>query len=213
MEQRGRETLDRFAETVIRFRVPIIVCIVALAGVCAYFYNKIPRDMSVEAMVLEDDPDLQSLRKFKDVFGNDEFIILAAKLEDIFTIRVMSEVEALRAKLEDGPRIKQATAFTNVRHVRGGEGAIIVEPLVAEIPEDDAGVAEIRRRAMSETDFINNFYSTDGKTLSILLRLEAFEKGEDSTETRTGQTATACTAAAASGNRPATRRARRRPGC
>lgn len=188
MKPRGFATLRQIAEALIRRRVIIIISVVLLASVTAYFYRKIPRDPSVEAMVLDDDPDLKAYNHFKEIFGNDEFFLLALKVPDIFDRKVMEDVEALRKKIEKLQFIKEAVSFTNVRVVRGTEDAIVVEELVAEIPKTDGEMAALRKRALAETDYVGNLYSEDARTLSILARLDSLSEEDDTTETRTALT-------------------------
>ena len=174
-----------FAEWVIRRRIPILVILLLLTGFSAHWYNKIPRDPSAEAMVLEDDPDLLAYNHFKSVFGNDEFILLATQVPDIFERQFMTDVEALRKEIEELPYIKETTAFTNIRSVRGSEDSIIVEPLIPEIPTTPEGMAEARKRALSEPDFVGNLYSADTRTIALLANLKNLPQGEDTTEMRT----------------------------
>ncbi len=187
MTQRGHSNpvLIRIAEILLKHRIAILLLVVVLAGSSAYYYNKIPRDPSVEAMVLDDDPDLLAYNHFKEVFGNDEFLLIAAQVPDLFDTQVMRDVEALRKTVENIPYVKEATAYTNVRTVRGSEDSIVVEELAPEIPQSAEAMAALKSRAMAEKDFIGNFYSADATTFGLVARLETLEGEADSTETRT----------------------------
>ncbi len=182
--RRGQAAIQSIAAWLIRRRVPILIACVAVAAYCAYYFNKIPRDPSVEAMVLEDDPDLVALNRFRDIFGNDEFVLLAARVKDIFDPVVMKDAENLRLELEKVDFIKEAISYTSVRTVKGTEDSILVEKLAPRIPETPEEAAAFRKRALSETDYINNFYSPDARTFSILARLDSLDKDTNSTSTR-----------------------------
>ncbi len=187
-QHRSRKQIADFAEFLLRWRIPIILLIVIIAGASAYYFNKIPRDPSVEAMVLEDDPDLQAYNKFKEIFGNDEFVLLATKVRNIFAESVMRDVEALREKIETVEYIKDVTTYTNIRTVHGQDDSIVVEEMIPAFPKNAEESKALRERALLETDYIGNLYSQDGTTLAILARLVPLKGEEDSTETRSAIT-------------------------
>jgi|GEM_PF-1617504 len=191
MKQRGFELLSKFAEWLITYRIPIIVLVALLSAYSAYYYRKIPRDPSVEAMVLENDPDLLAYNHFKDVFGNDEMLLMVSKVDDIFDKKVMEDVESLREKVEDLPYIKEALAYTNVKSIKGIEDGIIVEQLIPELPKTEADETKARDIALAEKDYIGNLYSEDGKTFAVIARIQTLKKEDDNTKTRTVITSSA----------------------
>jgi predicted RND superfamily exporter protein len=193
MAPRGAQFIGKLAELIIRFRVPIILVLTVASVLAAYYYRKVPRDPSVEAMVLEDDPDLVAYKQFKEIFGNDEFILIVTQVPDIFDTAFMEKVESLRTAVEQIPHIKDAVAYTNVKTIRGTreetedgtEYGFVVEKLIPEIPRSPEAMAALRSRALAETDYAGSLYSHDGRTLAIMARLAPLTAETDTTETRT----------------------------
>jgi len=155
-----------------------------LALFSAFFYGRIPRDPSVESMVLEDDPDLAAYRHFKEIFGSDEFFLAAAEVADIFDAQFMEDLESLRAEMERIPHIDEALAFTNVLTLRGTEDALIVEPLAPRIPRTEAERTALRERALAEKDFVGSLYTGDARVATVVARLETLAPADDTTQTR-----------------------------
>lgn len=181
---RGQETLEKLAQWLVKYRIPIILAVGLIAAFCAYYYRKIPRDPSVEAMVLETDPDLKTYNHFKEIFGTDEFVLFVVKVPDIFDSQVMKDVEAFRIQTEELPYIKESLSYTNIRTVRGSDDMILVEKLVEEIPQSEGAMAALRKRAMAEKEWVGNFYSPDGTTLAVVARLKQMKPGAESTKSR-----------------------------
>lgn len=198
MSPRGAEFIGRLADSIVRFRIPLIVILVAVSAFAAYYYGKIPRDPSVEAMVLEDDPDLTAYREFKEIFGNDEFLLVVTRVPDIFDPAFMQTVESLRERIAQVPHIREAVAYTNIRSVRGTvedgeegeepEYGFVVEPLIPEIPDSPEAAARVRARALAEVDYVGSLYSADGTTLAIMANLDHLDAESDTTETRSAIT-------------------------
>lgn len=191
MKQKGYEVLARFAEWLITYRVTILIIIALISAFSAYYFRKIPRDPSVEAMVLENDPDLIAYNHFKEIFGNDEMLLIVSRVDNIFDAQVMKDVESLREKLSDMPYVDDVITYTNIKSIKGIEDGIIVEKLIEEIPESKAEEQKARKIALKEKDYIGNFYSADAKTFAIIVQLQTLAKKDDNTQTRTLLTSTA----------------------
>lgn len=162
----------------------MVLLVGTLALFSAFFYGRIPRDPSVESMVLEDDPDLAAYRHFKEIFGSDEFFLAAVEGPDIFEAQFMEDLESLRAEMERIPHIREALAFTNVLTLRGTEDALVVEPLAPRIPRTEAERTALRERALAEKDFVGSLYTADGRVATIAARLETLAPADDTTQTR-----------------------------
>ncbi|WP_321495876.1 MMPL family transporter [uncultured Desulfobacter sp.] len=132
----------------------------------------------MESLIMEDDPDLVFYEKFKRIFGEDEFIIIAFSSNDIFTPQMLSEIHKLTQKLEGIKEVKEVVSITNVESILGTKNDFFVQPLCEQIPESMEAAEEIKKRAFSLQSVKNNIISNDGKASLFLVRTLPHEGDE-----------------------------------
>ncbi len=162
----------RFQELLLRRRWWVLGGFLVIALGTGWFYPQLRFESSVEAMVLEDDPDLQALRRFEAVFGSDETMLVALRAPDIFTTRFLTDLEALRERIAASASLRECRALTNLSAIAGRGDELEVGALVPEIPTTAEGLAALRARALAREDYLGIFFNRAANTATILVRLE-----------------------------------------
>lgn len=144
------------------------------------FIVQLPRVKTVDNVdyfTLENDPDVQFYEDFKDVFGNDEFFVIAFQKDDIFTHENLTLLRSITEDLEQIEGIREIKSLANVNDTIGEDDFFFVQHFLDEIPEHKDEFKKLKNRALSNPLYVKNFISTDGETAAIIVSV--YEKPED----------------------------------
>src|SRR5262245_54865680 len=104
---------------VIRLRWLIVAIYLAALGPAIYFSLRVTQDNSVDRLVVPSDPDSIKTRKFQEVFGKAEYVILVAEAPDPFAPEVLKTLDALEQKLAQLPKVETGSPLSVFRKTRG----------------------------------------------------------------------------------------------
>jgi predicted RND superfamily exporter protein len=86
----------RLAETILRFRWLLLLLVFLLTIFAFYEMRTLRMDNSNESFFLEGDPTKLLLDKFRDTFGNDDFIYVLVETDDFFRADTILLIKTLR---------------------------------------------------------------------------------------------------------------------
>ena len=111
--------IQRCVTLIRRWRWPSLAVIAAVTAVAAYFATQVELDTSLETRFLEDDVTLMAYKEFRRSFGEDEFVVLSLEADNVFTPRILSELERLTKMAAEVPLVEGVMSLTNVEVMRG----------------------------------------------------------------------------------------------
>jgi hydrophobe/amphiphile efflux-3 (HAE3) family protein len=184
MKTKNNDLWQRFfssmADKLLRFRWLGIIAVVLLTVFFAFQMQGLKFDNSNEVWFVEGDPTVELLDKFRDVFGNDDFVILLFESENFFdseNIRLLGNLaKALEAEV---PYLKDMTWLGNVEYIEGVQDGINIYELLETIPEDPEEMAMVREKALSESTYLNSLIAPDGQAYTIILEMENYPEDGD----------------------------------
>ena len=114
---------------------------------------------------------------FKDIFGNDQYVLVLVQADDVFSPDVLKMIDRLGDRLEsEVPFAEKVTSLTTVSIPIGVEGGLEVKsPFEDGIPSDPAELAQKKAFILSRESIVNNLVSDDAKETWITLKLYPFE--------------------------------------
>jgi len=124
---------------------------------------------NVDYFRLQDHPDQKFHDEFQEVFGNDEFFVIAFKKDDIFTRQNLSLIEELTSKLEKMELARDVVSLANVDHIVGSEDYFLVQPFLAHLPDTREELSVLRNQALNNPLYVDNLISADGTTAAIVI--------------------------------------------
>ncbi|MBW1735704.1 MAG: MMPL family transporter [Deltaproteobacteria bacterium] len=148
--------------------------------VAFFFMSFLPKAQTVnnvDYFTLDNDPDVAFYDEFKEVFGNDEFFVIAFEREDIFTERNLDLLARLTEDLEGLEDIDDVTSLANVDDIVGGEDFFEVRGFLEEIPSDPQALEKLKKQAVRNPLYVANLISRDARTTAIVV--QTLEKPED----------------------------------
>lgn len=165
------------ATGIIRYPVWAFLFSVIIAG---YFFYNIPNVRNVEDVdhfIIKDDPDNKYYEHFKEEFGNDEFFLISFSDENLFSHEKLTLIKQVTEALESISEVEEVKSLYNIEETIGHEDYFEVREFLEEIPEDQHALGRLKKRALSNNIFLNNFISVDGKTTAIAVNL--YERPDD----------------------------------
>ena len=165
----------RLAEGILRFRWLLLLLISLLTIFAFYEMRSLRMDNSNESFFLEGDPTKLLLEKFRDTFGNDDFVYVLIETDNFFKPETIRMIKKLAEDLEAHvPYVKDMKFLGNVEYMEGVEGGIEISDLIEEIPETPEEMGLVKKRAMNEPLYLDNLISRDARTAAILLECERY---------------------------------------
>ena len=124
---------------------------------------------NVDYFTLQNDPDVEFYDKFKEIFGNDEFFIIAFEKHDIFTSENLALLQKITDELEDIDDIREVKSLANVDDTIGGPDYFEVRKFFEDIPEDKNELEKIKKQAVNNPLFVKNLISPNARTAAIIV--------------------------------------------
>lgn len=133
---------------------------------------------NVDYFTIEHHPEMIFYEEFKEIFGNDEFFVIAFQKEELFTEEGLLFLSDLTRALEDGlENVEEVSSLANVNDIVGEESYFEVREFLEEIPAAPSELARLQELATHNPLYVNNLVSRDGKTAAVVV--EALEQKDD----------------------------------
>ncbi len=170
----------RLADLILRRRAAFAGLLVALT---AFFLWQIPQlrfDNSNEVWFAEGDPALERINALHKLFGNDDFIYLVFDADALFSPQSLHLLADLARDIrQQVPYLRDLTWLGNAERIEANAEGITVTDFIAPGNYDSANMAELRQQALNERNYRNSLISEDGKTVGIILEMQAYHTGNE----------------------------------
>jgi len=171
---------EKFTTQVIRYRLVVVVLVLAVSGIFIDQIKDLGVDMSSEGFLHDDDPVLETYYEFRDQFGRDDKIIIAIKSDSVFSLKFLKKLKALHQDLEENvPHVYDIISMLNARNTHGVGDTLRVDDLLADFPETEQELAELEAIVMSSPLYKNQLISEDGTLTSMVLESEVYSQKEE----------------------------------
>lgn len=128
-------------------------------------------DTTMDGFLDKDDPMSRVFAQFSDEFGREEQFIIAVESGQVFSTAFMSDFIALHKAMADVvPHVDEVTSLYNARDIYGEEGDLVVQDLLEELPQDEAGWASKRQVVLAHPFYRDSFISVDGSVVALYVR-------------------------------------------
>lgn len=120
---------------IIRYRWPVIVVTLLLVGISVLPLLHIRVNPDLESYLHEDMPSRLNNLQIKDVFGNEELLILVFHAPDVLEESTLYRIQDVSDALAEAPEFKRVFSLFQAKDIRSEEGSMVVNPVVEYIPE------------------------------------------------------------------------------
>ncbi|MBW1893955.1 MAG: MMPL family transporter [Deltaproteobacteria bacterium] len=171
---------EKLGYFICRHRFKTLILMFMLIATLAFQMKNLTVDTSWEGMLHPDDPNRVEYNNFRDQFGQDRVIICTVKTPEIFTEKNLKKLKSLHHDLEKGvPHLDEVKSLVNARSTRGEEDTLIVEELLKDWPEKEIDLVALKKYALNNPVYLNDFISEDGQVAAIIVKPIASAKEAD----------------------------------
>ncbi|WP_457748198.1 efflux RND transporter permease subunit [Sulfurimonas sp.] len=169
-------TLNKFVDSIIKFRWAIVILIPLITFAMATSLKHLEFEGSYRIWFGEDSKVLKEYDRFREIFGNDDSVIIAFSSNDgIFTKEALTSIDRITQKLWQTHYIARVDSLTNYQYVHSDEeypDEVLVEDFI-ENPQSYTP-AELKKKrdiALHEDIIVGRLISKDAKTTMIVGRM------------------------------------------
>ena len=153
----------------------VILVMLLFFAILASNLVSIEVDTSTEAFFSENDQTRITYNKFREQFGRDEIVLALIHPKNVFDIEFLEKLKSFHEDLEaEVPHLDEVQSLINVTAMRGEGGDLIIEELMADWPDEDAEVMDLKDRVLRNKFYRNFLVSEDGQYTTVVVRSNAF---------------------------------------
>jgi hypothetical protein len=161
---------------VIRYSKPIIIISILLLLGSIIPLTQISINSDLESYMPESMESKISNKLISKHFSNDEILMLVLECEDVLSEKTLQRIENISSTFEQSALLGRVYSLFQVKDIVSDDGMMLVNPLIENIPENEAEKALLRQRIIDNDLAYKLIVSEDFRfTLIILTR----EKGSD----------------------------------
>jgi predicted RND superfamily exporter protein len=166
--------MKHFAETVLKWRVVIIVLTVVITVVFGFGMTKLTINSDFTSYLKPNDPAMQLFNRIGDEYGGNHILMVAVRSGDIVTYPSLLFIKGLTDLYEEIDGVSTVTSLLNIIDIRDAGYGLEVGKLIDEnaIPEDDAELSSLREYILSNDTYRGKIISPDGSTTLIICKLD-----------------------------------------
>lgn len=167
----------RIGEAQIKHRKLCLIILFAVTLVCLSGMRNFRSESSNSDWIVNGSEIKKNSDHFKEVFGNDQYVLVLVQADDVFAPDVLNMIDRLGERLEsEVPYADKVTSLTTVSIPIGDEeGFEVKSPFNDGIPTDARELAEKKAFIMSRESIVNNLVSDNAKECWISLKLNPFK--------------------------------------
>ncbi len=160
------------AEKIIKFRWMIIILFVVITIIFAYQIPKAELDPDMLNYLPEDMPSRINKNNIEELFGGTEMLMVLVKTDDVLNSETLKRVKSISKQMKRVKGIDKILSLFELKHLRGEEGTIIVEPAVKRIPKTKEQRENLRKEIIDNDIVYGNVVSEDFTITAIIAMVE-----------------------------------------
>jgi len=165
--------IQSYTRTVLHHSKLILCCLLVLTAGFTFAFTRQTHNNHISIFFQADDPKYGAYQQFQEIFGNEEFAVVALEGEDLFSNTRLEAIRSLTDALERIPGVDRVVSLTNMEEFFGTEEAIVLRPIV---PPGALGPDEreaVRERAMANEFVSDHLLSADGQMTALHVGLKS----------------------------------------
>lgn len=175
----GKDRINEWAakfgmDYVIRYRFIILALVVLLVFVGFLGSQRLVTDSSNESFFPENDEKIIQNDRFKEIFGNEEFLFIFVEADEVFQPDALQYIRTLGEDIDENlPFVKEVMSLADTEYMDAYDDILEIEDLIGdEIPTDKAELEEIKKKALSSRMLVDRIITRDTKYTGIFVSFE-----------------------------------------
>jgi hydrophobe/amphiphile efflux-3 (HAE3) family protein len=157
----------------------VILAVLAVTGFFSYqIANPFTRevklriDPSFDAILPDDDANRLYYEWVKEEFGDDQSLIIALVMDDVFTLENLSMIRRVSDLLEEAEGVDYVTSLATANHVRSVDDGVETRPFLEDIPETLAEAERLRAEVHGNPVYGGNLVSRDSRATAFVVYVD-----------------------------------------
>ncbi len=154
--------MERFFRKILEHRTAVLAAYLLLLIPAVYLAVQVETDNSLDRLIVPSDPGKKDFEHFLEIFGSDEFVLIALEGKDIYGKRFLSETDEIERRMQSVPHLASTRSLISVFRE--------VNPVFN--PADENSREAFRAFALSTPFFHNQGLIAPDRILTIVLQLK-----------------------------------------
>lgn len=161
-----------FAESVIRFRIPIIISVGLITAFLAIGLTRVVINSDIISYLDTENSVVQLFNHIGEQYGGNNIIMVAVEGEDIFTNEALTVIRDITESCHTVSGVMSVTSLTDILDMRDTEYGLEIKRLVNknDIPTDDLELEALREYTLGREMYAGKIISQDGRITLITIR-------------------------------------------
>jgi predicted RND superfamily exporter protein/CRP-like cAMP-binding protein len=134
--------------------------------------RKLRIDPSFDALMPDDAEPRVYYDWVKDEFGDDQSLIIALVLDDVFTLDNLHMIQRISDLLEEAPGVDYVTSLATADHIGNDNESVETRPFLEPTPETVADVERIRAAVHGNPVYAGNLVSPDSRATAFIIYVD-----------------------------------------
>src|SRR3990172_4371215 len=167
--------MERFARTVIRYRLPILIATLLLTGFCIYSMKGLGYKTVLESTLPPKHPYVQIHKRFQEMFGgaNTMLVAVESKKGDIFNKKFLEKFKFLTDEIKFYPDAVTSQVISisreKVKNIRGVGGGVDIRAFFEKgVPHTEEQIAALKENIFSDESVRGILVSATGNAALII---------------------------------------------
>ncbi|HLY77430.1 MAG TPA: hypothetical protein VKT21_06055, partial [Thermoplasmata archaeon] len=125
-------------------------------------------DPTFKNMIMSNDPDRGPNEEQKNIFGDDEFVVIAVENESgVFNPETLARIDRISQAILAVPGVREVYSLTHIPDIRGHAGVLDIRDLITRVPTTPQEAAQVEKDAFSNPTYVRSIVSDDKKVAGI----------------------------------------------
>ena len=165
--------MNRFAESIVKFKWLIILAVAGLTVFFSYQANNLHINADIISSLPDDDPAARLYKEIGTQFGGNDMGMIVLETDDVFKAEVIQHVKQITDSLKYTYGISTVTSLTNILDIKSSEWGIEIGKLVDEydLPVEQSQLDSLKNYVFSKEMYKGAVVSEDGTATAIMFTL------------------------------------------
>jgi hydrophobe/amphiphile efflux-3 (HAE3) family protein len=173
--------LKKFARIIIRLRIPIIISVVAITLMFAFFSKNVRISSNLIDLAPEDNKEYIALKRTLEKFGSSTFVMISVQSDDAYSLSTLTKIKNISEQIQRLPEVEEVIDPLNATVFKYLFGMIVIKESFPgnEIPKSREKIEQYKQEMLSEPILKNVVVSENGESLAIYIRLSGDYNTQD----------------------------------